>query len=507
MSAPVFKLSKIARTAIHIAAAVLLNLGIVLSAVYILFHILDQYNPHKFIYSNLPWLPIAVPILLIAAVVLYDLLFLSDGFRKHFFQKKRMWLIILCDLILFSAISVTLYFRTCTNPITDMNAFEEYQRTPPPRIPGSTPTNGPSSATGSESPASSAAETGTPDPSEDTIIVVVTPSGTFEADPSGSPATPTGSDETPPIEASATPSAVPETPTPTPEEEIPGLLGNKYAEKFADPPVEHVYDRSNVLETLADGTEKSLIYSYCGRNAAVDVYYYRKGKLEYQIADIYVRDLDCFRTEYSFSYNPDIKTQHYASKINAIVATNGDNFNSGKIHDGIVTRNYSQLYPAGGKKQDKYSRDLCVIFYDGTMRVYDCVLDRIDYDEIADQYPWQAFYFGPKLLNDDGTARTKFNSTLSKPNPRTALGYYEPGHYSLIVVLGTREMIGYDGKKVGDGVSPGMTLAELSALCEQLGFTAAYNLDGGGSSSMVWNKTVFGHNDRTHSDILAVVDQ
>jgi len=34
----------------------------------------------------------------------------------------------------------------------------------------------------------------------------------------------------------------------------------------------------------------------------------------------------------------------------------------------------------------------------------------------------------------------------------------------------------------------------------------AYNLDGGGSSSMVWNQTVFGHNDRTHSDILAVVD-
>ena len=51
-----------------------------------------------------------------------------------------------------------------------------------------------------------------------------------------------------------------------------------------------------------------------------------------------------------------------------------------------------------------------------------------------------------------------------------------------------------------------MTLVELSKLCEDLKFTSAYNLDGGGSSSMVWNKTVFGHNDRTHSDILAVVE-
>ena len=116
------------------------------------------------------------------------------------------------------------------------------------------------------------------------------------------------------------------------------------------------------------------------------------------------------------------------------------------------------------------------------------------------------FNFGPKLLNDDGTAKTKFNSNLGKINPRTALGYYEPGHYGIVVVLGTREIIDYHGRNRGNGKSPGMTLVELSKLCEDLKFTSAYNLDGGGSSSMVWNKTVFGHNDRTHSDILAVVE-
>ena len=238
----------------------------------------------------------------------------------------------------------------------------------------------------------------------------------------------------------------------------------------------------------------------------VDIYRYKLGKLEYQIADIYVRDINCFKTAYRLNPKDNVKTQKYAEEIDAIVSTNGDNFNAGKISDGLVIRNAAQLFPAGGKPQTKFTSDLCVLFYDGTMRVYDCKADTISYDEIIASYPYQAFYFGPKLLNDDGTAKTTFNSSLGKLNPRTVLGYYEPGHYNLLVVLGTRDQMDYNNDSHGNGKSPGMTFTELSKLCESLGYKMAYNLDGGGSSSMVWNKTVFGHNDRTHGDILAVVD-
>ena len=75
-----------------------------------------------------------------------------------------------------------------------------------------------------------------------------------------------------------------------------------------------------------------------------------------------------------------------------------------------------------------------------------------------------------------------------------------------IVILGLRNVIDYDGNNHGTSESPGMTLIELSALCEKLGFKMAYNLDGGGSSSMSWNHTVFGNNDRSHGDVLAIVD-
>ena len=446
-------LSKPARTVIRLIAAILLNLGIVFSAIYILFHLLEYYNPHRFIFSNLPWLPIAIPILLILSVLLYDLLFLDGAFRKKTFNKTRMLLIVLCDLILFCSISAALYLKTCTNGLVESNRIEAY----------SLPTPFTLSAT--------------PVPSSEILPAEQT------ADPEdGQPA--------------ASPTAAT---TPVP-------LEQKFTEKFSDPPVVQSFDKTNVIRTLADGTEVALIYSYSGKNAAVEVYHYQKGKLEYQLADIYVRSINCFMTTYSASFRHNVNTQTYALRANAILAANGDNFNSGKIEDGIIIRNGAQLYPSDGNKQAVFTRDLCVLYHDGTMRVYDCVLDRIDYDEILANYPTQAFYFGPKLLNDDGTAKTKFNSTLSKPNPRTALGYYEPGHYGIVVVLGTREIIDYNGKNHGKGKSPGMTLAELSELCEQLGFAAAYNLDGGGSSSMVWNKTIFGHNDRTHSDVLVVVD-
>jgi len=76
---------------------------------------------------------------------------------------------------------------------------------------------------------------------------------------------------------------------------------------------------------------------------------------------------------------------------------------------------------------------------------------------------------------EDGQALTQFRSRISGNNPRTAIGYYEPGHYCFVVVDGRQEN------------SDGMSLAELAALFQELGCKEAYNLDGGKSSAMVWN--------------------
>ena len=106
--------------------------------------------------------------------------------------------------------------------------------------------------------------------------------------------------------------------------------------------------------------------------------------------------------------------------------------------------------------------------------------------------------FSPALLDTDGSVLTSFASTgrIISANPRTAIGYYEPGHYCMVVV---------DGR----GASAGITLPDLSQLFYDLGCTAAYNLDGGNSSIMVWQDAVI--NDpsgggRESSDALLIAE-
>jgi hypothetical protein len=466
---------------LRIFASASLNLAIVLSMVYILYHILDHYNPMlSFIDGTdlpiVPHLSVIIPVLFTIAVLLYDLLFLDGAFHKRRFSIKRMWLTILIDVILFAAIALIIVMHSCNILVRcglSESDWVEESLAPVPTVSETAPP-----ATGNDDP------------------VVVIPTEDPEAGPDATPVA--GQTDAP------TDTAAPDV-TPAPVEWT-GLVSEAYAYKFSDEPKVQVFDRSNVVETLPDGTVKSLIYSYSGKLTAIDIYHFSKGKEEFQFADIYIRDIRCFVTAYDVSGDGN-NTPGYADSIHALVAVNGDNFAAGKLKDGLIVRN-GQKMTRKSQNYREFTADPCFLFMDGTMKTFDCKKDRIDSDAFLSGSPalYQAFYFGPSLLNADGTKKTSFNSTLRTSNPRTVLGYFEPGHYAFIVVLGDRSMIDYEGNSLGKGKANGMSLSELSELCESFGMKAAYNLDGGGSSSMCWNKTVFGHNDRPHSDILAIIE-
>ena len=118
--------------------------------------------------------------------------------------------------------------------------------------------------------------------------------------------------------------------------------------------------------------------------------------------------------------------------------------------------------------------DACVLLYDGTLLTLDA--KKTSAEEIESLHPWQAWCFGPMLLDENGKAMTKFHSSLTDRNPRTAIGYYSPGHYCFVVVDGRRK-----------DYSRGMTMKQLSRFMEKLGCKAAYNMDGGSSSVMAFN--------------------
>ncbi len=260
--------------------------------------------------------------------------------------------------------------------------------------------------------------------------------------------------------------------TAAPEEADDTPIGEKFADRYTDTVVvtENSYSSPDISITV---TEETL------------------GRATYYLADIYVRDITCFqsalaRNTYGSGFRDSIRDM--ALLNNALLAVNGDYY--GNTNEGVVIRN-GVIYRA-----NRTSCDVCVLYYDGTMRVMPGASFSVE--EAVAQGAWQAWTFGPALLDMDGSVLTSFASTgrIISANPRTAIGYYEPGHYCMVVV---------DGR----GESEGITLPDLSSLFHDLGCTAAYNLDGGNSSIMVWNNEII--NDpsgggRESSDALLIAE-
>lgn len=231
--------------------------------------------------------------------------------------------------------------------------------------------------------------------------------------------------------------------------------------------------------------------SYSSPDISITVSEETLGRTTYYLADIYVRDITCFqsalaRGTYGSGFRDSIEDM--ALLNNALLAVNGDYY--GNTSEGVVIRN-GVIYRA-----NQTSCDVCVLYYDGTMRVMPG--SSFSVEEAVAQGAWQAWTFGPALLDTDGTVLTSFDSTgrIISANPRTAIGYYEPGHYCLVVV---------DGR----GESAGMTLPDLSRLFYDLGCKAAYNLDGGNSSIMVWNNEIINEpsgGGRESSDALLIAE-
>lgn len=215
------------------------------------------------------------------------------------------------------------------------------------------------------------------------------------------------------------------------------------------------------------------------------------GSITYYLADLYIRDISCFQTvlaedTYGSGYRDSILNM--AALNQALLAINGDYY--GNTSEGVVIRN-GIIYRA-----NPTDCDVCVLYNDGTMKVMPGSSFSVE-DAVANG-AWQAWTFGPALLDANGNAITTFSSSgrMISANPRTAIGYYEPGHYCMIVV---------DGR----GSSAGITLPELSKLFEDLGCQAAYNLDGGNSSIMVWGNEIINHpsgGGRESSDALLIAE-
>lgn len=223
----------------------------------------------------------------------------------------------------------------------------------------------------------------------------------------------------------------------------------------------------------------------------------------YRVEDsaVYVADIQLASPEYlktaladnAYGKNLTEKTSVMARSAGAILAINGDYY--GVQESGYVLRN-GVLYrdtPVSGKE------DL-VIFADGSFRIIR--EDEISAQSLLEAGAEQILSFGPALVENGEVSVEKGQevSRAKSSNPRTAIGIVGENHYVFVVSDG----------RTSD--SQGLSLYELAEFMQSLGVTTAYNLDGGGSSTLYFNGQVVNQpttngkkiQERSVSDIVCI---
>ena len=228
---------------------------------------------------------------------------------------------------------------------------------------------------------------------------------------------------------------------------------------------------------------------YQSRDVSVSITHATREDYAYVVADFYLQYIDSFQTAFAggaYLGGREL-TQQIAKDNGAILAINGDGYSSQKL--GPIVRN-------GVWYRDSVNRDtdICVLYRNGELKTY--AAGSISIEELEQSDVSQTWTGGPRLLDDEGKPLTNIRSErlLDSHSARTAIGYYEPGHYCFVVV---------DGSQNPD--SNGATLTQLADLFTALGCKQAYLLYGGNSSVMTTQNKLLNTNPgggRTVSDIL-----
>ena len=249
---------------------------------------------------------------------------------------------------------------------------------------------------------------------------------------------------------------------------------------------------SGSTSSTSSGT---VIGTYSDGKSKITLTQYRAYDSNIYVADVEVTDgtsiLSAFANN-TYGRNITDTTSDMAEENNAVLAINGDYY--GARQSGYVIRNGVVYRNQGSNGEDM------VISKDGTLSF----ISESDTttDSLIQKQAWQVLSFGPVLVENGEVAVTENDEVgmAMASNPRTAIGTVAKNHYLFVVS---------DGRT---SESAGLSLYELANFMKSLGATNVYNLDGGGSSTMVFqgevvnNPTTNGNkiSERAVSDILYI---
>jgi len=240
--------------------------------------------------------------------------------------------------------------------------------------------------------------------------------------------------------------------------------------------------------------------SYLSQNLSIRITAQRIENCDVYVADVYIRSLEQLQRVFAGTpWNKRADSMRtLAPESGAILALTGDN--SRLITEGYVFGNGLLL-----REKINNKRDICILYKSGEMAVM--TAGNVDHELLLEKAGdiWHTFLFGPSLLDENGKAMTDIPSQVKAANPRSVIGYYEPGHYCLVQVDGRGTKSALEENRI----STGLTMDQLSALMASLGCKTAYNLDGGQSSMLWWNGSVLStpyRGGRALGDIIILKD-
>jgi len=253
-------------------------------------------------------------------------------------------------------------------------------------------------------------------------------------------------------------------------------------------------ESSNNVKNTDTGEVSSDSDSYVDDNIKITIKEYRENDTTIYVADVEVSDPSYLQTAFAndtYGKNVVDETSSIASGVDAILAINGDYY--GVQRQGFVLKN-GKIY-----RSTSNSNEDLVIYKNGDWEFID--EENTDLEKLLDNGAYNILSFGPGLINNSSII-VSVNDEVDKAmknNPRTAIGKISDNHYVFVVS---------DGRT---NESTGLSLYELATFMKSLGCEMAYNLDGGGSSTMYFNGKVINNptsgrsiKERSVSDIVYI---
>ena len=216
------------------------------------------------------------------------------------------------------------------------------------------------------------------------------------------------------------------------------------------------------------------------------------GNAQFNVARVKIADPSQIRTTVAKTYNKKaLHVSTMARYTNSVVAIGGDYY--GNEEGGYVVR-MGEVF----RKKPLKSRDMLIIDENGDFHI----IVKSDADELKALIESgltlvNVFNFGPALVIDGELQEmpAKYNYNIKRSEPRCGIGQLGPLEYLLVVV---------DGR--GAGGSDGCNVETLAKFMYEQGCQQAYNLDGGNSALMVFNRKNYSiksdESERAVSDII-----